>query len=250
MTIEIKDDTFTGLADDDIAILKKPEVLEKISSLIELAAVPHKNKSKELLTEHAELKKALNELGGLDTFKQLKDAADATEKAKQDAIMKGNDAEAIRLEAKNQLESKDKELESIRQLMINDKVTAQLTKEIAAAHGDTSLLEPHALRRIKAELINGSIVMKVLDTEGNIMTTKGMKEAGLKELVEDLKITYPRAFDANNVSGSGAKNNTATGTENPWNPATRDLVRQNQIARENPVMAKQMAAAYGLNLPI
>lgn len=76
------------------------------------------------------------------------------------------------------------------------------------------------------------------------------REATIKDLVASLKQNevFAMAFKARNVSGSGAVEGAAAGTENPWAPGTRNITKQMELINSNPQLASKMAALYGFKV--
>lgn len=242
-----------GLDPAIIEAISKPEVMERITGYVEKAKVPVLDKNKELLGKYSDLNKQINDLGGFDSLKELANTASEAKRQREEALAKSGDVEAIRKQAAEAVAVRDTEISSLRQSMIQEKVNTALVKAVRDAKGDADLLSPHLAARIQGSLdSNNKVVIKVLDSNGQPMVTKDMKDASISDLVAEYRTSYPRAFDADTKTGSGAKavDTSTQGIVNPFLAATRNLSAQNQLARDNPTLAKALAAAAGKTLNI
>lgn len=243
---------FEGLDQAVIDAISSPAVLERITGLVEKSKTPVVEKNKELLGKYSTLNKQIEELGGFESIKTLAQQAREAQLAKQEALAKSGDLDAIRKQAAEALTAKDTELSTLKQSVIAEKVQNAVAKAIREAKGDADLLAPHLTSRIQGSLENGKVVIKVLDANGQPLTTADMKEASIGDLVAEYKKSFPRAFDADTKTGSGAKNvgDNSGGIANPWLDATRSYSQQNQLARDNPTLAKALALQAGKTLNI
>jgi hypothetical protein len=242
---------FEGLDQSIIDAISSPAVLERITALVEKSKSPLVEKNKELLGKYSNQNKQIDELGGFESIKTLAQQARDAQSAKDAALAKSGDVDAIRKQAAEALSAKDTELSTLKQSVVAEKVQNALTKAIREAKGDADLLAPHLTSRIQASLENGKVVIKVMDTNGQPMTTSDMKEATVADLVAEYRKSFPRAFDAETKTGSGAKTSGEhSGIANPWLDATRSLTQQNQLARDNPTLAKALALQAGKTLNI
>ena len=242
---------FEGLDQSIIDAISAPAVLERITSLVEKSKTPVLDKNKELLGKYSDLNKQITDLGGFESLKSLAQQAAEARKAKEEALAKSGDVEAIRKQAADALTAKDSELSSLKQSVVAEKVNNALARALREAKGDADLLSPHLASRVQGSLVDGKVVIKVMDANGQPMVTKDMKEASIADLVAEYRTSFPRAFDADTKSGSGAKTTDVStkGIANPWLEPTRNYTQQNAIYRENPTLAKALAAAAGTTLP-
>lgn len=243
---------FEGLDQSVIDAISSPAALERITKLIETSKTPVLNKNQELLGKYSDLNKQITDLGGFDSLRSLATQAAEARTAKEAALAKSGDVEAIRKQAADALTAKDTELTSLKQSVVNEKVTNALAKAVREAKGDADLLSPHLASRIQGTLENGKVVIRVMDANGQPMVTKDMKEASISDLVAEYRVSFPRAFDADTKTGSGAKavDSSTQGVANPWLDATRSYSQQNALARDNPTLAKALAAQAGKTLNI
>ena len=243
---------FEGLDQAVIDAISTPEVLARLSGYVEKAKTPVLSKNTEVLGQLSDLKKQINDLGGFDTLKTLSQQATDARRAQEEALAKSGDVEAIRKQAADALTAKDTELNTLKQSVVTEKVSSAVAKAVREAKGDADLMSPHIASRVQGVLEDGKVVIKVLDAAGQQMLNKDMKPASIADLVNEYKTAFPRAFDADGKSGSGAKSAdaSASGMANPFLGATRNLSKQNEIARTNPEMAKSLAAAAGITLNI
>ena len=250
MTTEITS-AFEGLDQSVIDAISNPAVLERITGLVEKSKTPVVEKNKELLGKYSAINKQIEELGGFESLKTLAQQAAEARTAKEQALAKSGDLDAIRKQAADALAAKDGELSALKQSVVQEKVQNALSKAIREAKGDAELLAPHLTSRIQGTLENGKVVIKVLDANGQPLTTADMKEASIADLVSEYKKSFPRAFDAETKTGSGSQASTGVqGVTNPFLAATKNYSEQNRLARENPALAKTLALQAGIHLPI
>lgn len=241
MSIEITS-AFEGLDQSVIDAISTPEVLERITAYAEKSKTGLVAKNQEVLGKYAELNKQITDLGGFDTLKSLATQATEARIAKEAALAKSGDVEAIRKQAADALTAKDTELTSLKQSVVTEKVNSALAKAVREAKGDADLLAPHLASRVQGSLENGKVVIKVLGADGQPMLTKDMREATMADLLSEYRTSFPKAFDAVTVTGTGAKG-TDTNTQgivNPFLAATRSMTKQMELARTNPDLAKAM----------
>lgn len=113
----------------------------------------------------------------------------------------------------------------------------------------TALPDLHARAARVFKMANGKII--AFDSEGQVRHGKdGYTPLTLDEWVEDLRSEAPHLFETN--SGGGAAGNGSGGVggmnhglKNPWKQETWNLTLQSKLARENPMLAKQLRAAAG-----
>jgi len=235
--------------------LEKPEVLAAVTALIDGRLKPVLDKRTELLASLAETKEVIKSFGGVDAIKALHEQKNAAEKAAQEAAGKSGDIEAVKKSYADQLAAAHGELEGLKNAAKAEKVSSAVGKAIREEKGIPELLEPHVKSRVRAELnADGTVKLVVLGANGAPMLNVDGKDATMKDLLAEFKgnATFGRAFDAPAASGSGAKGGASTGGDvaNPWNPASRNFTKQNEIARATPKLAMTMAAQYGIKLDL
>jgi len=242
-----------GTSPELAAIFAKDDVQAILATLIEAGRTPLVQKRDELLGELTTAKATLskvNALGGLDALTSAQTARADAVAAQQAALVASGDVEAVKRQYSEQLSAKDSELQTLRQSMIDEKVSSKLNKEIRDADGVPELLEPHIKGRIRSELVDGKVRITVLSTTGAPMLNTDGKDAGLGDLIAELKASaiFKRAFNAPAISGSGTRQSGVAGQSNPWNPATRNITQQMSLYRTDPASAKRQAAEHGVNL--
>lgn len=253
MTTSIEQE-FSSLGEDVVAVFQKPEVLEALNKVYERREAPLKSKRDELLAKISETNEVLKSMGGLDSIKTLAQQAADAQRAAAEAAAKSTDVETVRKTYSEQLAAEKAEKEGLRKLILTEKVDNVVGKAIREAKGSSELLAPHINGRIKSELVEGQVKITVLSPNGVPMLRDDGKEATVNDLINEFKnsTTYSRAFEAVNVSGTGAKDAkpALTGSVNPWLPASKNITQQMQLARSNPELAKSMAAQAGIALNI
>lgn len=236
------------------SVLGREDVQALLNSTIDKAKAPLLTKRDELLGQLTTAKQTLQQvqdLGGLEALtaaQQARADADAAKRAAEIAeAEKNGNAEQLKKHYSDQLSAKDQELQSLRQLMIDEKVSSKLGREIREAKGTPELLEPHLKNRIKAELKDGKVQITVLTPSGMPMLKDDGKEATIADLIAELKASpiYQRAFEAPSVSGAGSRPSQTPGANNPWAPNTFNITQQMQLFRQDPAAARRMAAEYG-----
>lgn len=246
---------FEGLDESVTKVFTDPAVQERLKAFAEKSKEPVLSKNKEVLGKFSELQAQIKDLGGLDALKTLAQQAADARAAAEAAALKSNDVEAVRKASQAEIEKRDQRIAAMEQRELSAKTTSAVSKAIAAADGVAELLEPHVRARIKSTLdVDGKVSITVLNTDGTEMLN-GVNKATVKDLIAELKAnpTYQPAFKTTTQNGSGAKGGApgdTSGMVNPFLPATRNFTKQNEIARTNPALAKALAAAAGINLPI
>jgi len=240
------------------AVLQKDDVKAVIATLIEQAKSPLITKRDDLLGQLTTFKQQLakvEELGGLqaitDLAEQARTAAEAKRQAELLAAEKDGNAEVLKKHYGDQLSAKEQELATLRQTIIDEKVSNKLSAAIREAKGVPELLEPHLRNRIRAELKDGKVAITVLAPNGVPMLKDDGKEANLGDLINELKGSpiFQRAFEAPGTTGSGARPSGSPSSTNPWNPASRNLSEQMKVYRQDPALAKRLAAEFNVALP-
>lgn len=174
-------------------------------------------KKDELLSKNVQLTNQLNAFKGLGDLDTLTKALEFYTKGQEDKTKQG-DAPQADAKLLAQLEHLQKELDNERgirtkreQAMVTSFADAEITAAIARSKGIPELLKHVVQSRVEATLKDdGTIGLTVKTADGAPMFKNG-KEASLDDLLNEIKANqvYGRAFDADPVQGSGARQ-TAT----------------------------------------
>jgi len=91
----------------------------------------------------------------------------------------------------------------------------------------------------------GNIVAR--DGEGELIYNAGGEPLGIRDWVEKTAKEAKHLFDPNQGGGSGGSGGggKAMGGNNPWKKETWNMTAQGRMLRDNPEMAKRMAAQAG-----
>lgn len=237
--------------------LQKPEVQSIVQSMI----APLASKKDEILDKYAQTKKAIDELGGFDAIKSKISAHDQAaaeaKRAAEQAALASNDVEAIKKTYADQLKAVQDELNGLKNAQVQNEATRKINKAIAESKGVAELLEPVVKARTKTEVVDGKVVVKVLNASGAPMLNADGKDATMADLMNELKMNaiYSRAFDADVKGGSGAKTGstgTSVATDNPFmkNTPAWNVTKQMLMIKSQPELAKALAAQAGRPLNI
>jgi len=235
-----------NLPDDVKATLSKPEVADVLKGVLSSMTDPLAAKNAEVLNELKTLKASINEVGGSDALKQLKQAR---EKDLQDRL-NGNDVETVKKTYQTQLEGEIKTRKQLEKRMLDTEVSRLVSSEIAKADGVPELLEHIVRGRVKAELGDDfQVRVKVLDANGTQKLLADGKEASVSDIIAELKqnAVYGRAFKASGVNGTGAKPSSNTAGSNPFRKETFNLTEGGKLIRDNPAIARAMLVEAGKN---
>jgi hypothetical protein len=245
---------FEGLPDDVKTVFTKPEVLDALNRVFEKREAPLKMKRDELLAKISETNETIKQLGGLDSIKGLAAQAAEAQRKAEEAAAKSNDVETVKKTYSEKLAAAEQRHADLMKQVINEKTENILSKAIREAKGSAELLTPHIQSRIRSEFVDGQVKLTVLGANGVPMLRDDGKEATVKDLIEEFRgsSAYARAFDPNGTTGTGARDAkpTLNGVTNPWLSTSKNLTQQMQIVRENPALAKSLAAAAGIDLSI
>ena len=135
--------------------------------------------------------------------------------------------------------------------------------ELARVTIDRSLTEAGAKVGLRAsavdDLINrGRAVFTLkdgapvaLDADGNPRYNTSGNPMSTEDFVEDLVKKAPHLFDESKGSGSAPGSSSASPHNgvNPFSPETKNLSHQAKLLRENPQLAKRLAAQAGVKVP-
>jgi hypothetical protein len=243
---------FEGLPDDVKTVLTKPEVLDAIGKVFEKREAPLKAKRDELLSKLAETNDTIKQLGGIDSIKSLAAQAAEAQRKAEEAAAKSTDVETVKKTYSDKLAAAEQRHAELLKQVTSEKVENLVSRAIREAKGSPELLTPHVQSRIKSEYVDGQVKVTVLGANGVPMLRDDGKEATVKDLIEEFRssTSYARAFDANGTAGSGARDAkpALNGVSNPWLSTSKNLTQQMQMVRENPALAKSLAAAAGVEL--
>lgn len=245
---------FDGLSDDVKTVLTKPEVMEALTKAFEKREAPLKAKRDELLAKISETNETIKQLGGLDSIKGLAEQAAEARRKADEAAAKSNDVETVKKTYSEKLAAAEQRHADLLKQVMNEKAENIVSKAIREAKGSPELLTPHIQSRIKSEFVDGQVKLTVLGANGVPMLRDDGKEASVSDLLEEFRGSpaYARAFDANGTAGSGARDAkpALNGVTNPWLSTSKNLTQQMQMVRDNPALAKSLAAAAGVDLNI
>ena len=234
------------LAPELKTVLEKPEVAAVLTNLIAAAKAPLLANKDAVLADLATVKSKLKTFEDAAT-----QATAAAEAARLAAAEKDGNIETVKKHYGDQLAAKETELSTLRQSIVNEKVSAKVTRAISEADGVPDLLEHHIRNRVKAELVDGKVKLTVLNAAGAPMLTADGKEASMKDLLAEFKAnpTFQPAFKAPHISGGGSRPSDTGGATNPWAKASFNMTEQMKLFKQNPALAREMAAQHGVKLP-
>lgn len=202
------------------------------------------NKNKELLGDLSslkDLKRTIEELGGLDTIKNIFEERQSAERKK---LEENNSVDQLKQHYTTELEKERKEKSQLIQGIIDQRVETELKSAVTKEKGSYDLLEHKLRKHIDAQYENGRVTLRVLDENGMPKLVDG-KEAGLSDLVREYKENevFARAFDgAANIQGSGAPvGGVVTQGSSPGS-----LQELTELYRKNPQQALSYMKAKGI----
>lgn len=238
--------------------VQKPEPQTFDASKLDPAIVAHfaekekplVAKRDELLGQVAEFKKLIEEAGGVETIKSLKEqaskAAAEAEAARIAALSKTDLLAETESKYAKMLGERDEKITKFQQRVIDKEVTASITEAIAAAEGNPKLLGHLVRQAVKASLDdNGDVVIEVTDSKG--------QPTDLKSLIAAMRADddLAAAFKAPHVSGTGTRKSAeVTSVDNPWDPKAPNMTKQMEMIKSDPVKAKKLASVHGVSLAI
>lgn len=253
MAFELSQDIVSALPDEVKSVITKPEVLEVFDKVVS-PIVAAKNT---LLTEKKSLKDAIDALGGLDKVKadleELNSVRSMTEEERNKAIKASADVEAVRNDLSSKLKGTQDELNTWKQKFAERDLHTAIAKAVGE-DGDFELLLPFIRDRISHKLNDdGRLHIDVLTADGKPMSNATGDAATLNDLISEFKNSqrFSRLFRAEGKAGSGASGQQGTSglPNNPFKKGpTFNVTEQSRIYRENPTLAKQLAAEAGVQL--
>ncbi len=203
-------------------------------------------KNKELLDEmkpFKDLKKSLDDLGGLDTIKAI---LNSNEELKKKVETASTDVNVVRTQLTSQIEAEKKAKENLKNRVAKTKLNEKLRTVVTEQGGVWDILEPHLNSRVKFEYDENTdeLKLEVLDKEGKALMSNG-KAAELSDLVGEFKTneSFKKTFEINTArSGTGTPPATGgkTSPNNPFVGGTLDA--QTKLFQENPTLARRLQA--------
>lgn len=218
-----------------------------------------KGKVSEFRGTNIELNKKIEKLQGMipdeETFGEFRSWQEKKAAGEREAAEKKGDFEKITQQLKDRHAKELDEVKGLAQSM-ESYVQDQLPKALAAEYlvrekGDWQLLKHEIRRRMKfSRVVNedGSISFErvILNSKGEPMLADNGEEAGVEDLILDLKKdrSFGRAFEGGNGFGGGASNTSGKKSRgsNPFSKDGWNLTEQMKIARSNPALARELRA--------
>lgn len=203
--------------------------------------------------ERRKAKERLEQLGDVDPeeYRRLKEEAEERETGK---LKDKGEFEALRarLEERHQkaVESKEQEIQRrdrfIERLLVDN--------EIDKAMDEVKVLPEHR-RAVRALLKESRPQVKADGEDYRATVQTDMGETSLATYIQEWSKSEEAGhyIAGRGVNGSGASSTRSAGADggvNPWKRETRNLTEQMRIAKENPDLAKRLAAQAGLALSL
>jgi hypothetical protein len=214
-------------------------------------------------TKLRDVEERLSKFDGIDPAEllKLKEEKELAEKRKLEEQGKWEELKTNMVKAhQDELAKKD---EAIKQAQVKyEALEAQyndaiLTNAIAVEASMAKALNPSVLKLVVAQeakvevLENGQRVIKLYKPDGQVkLDMKTGEPLSIKQRLEEMKQDSEYAMLFEGATG-GAGSNTSQGTQknvNPWKKETFNLTKQGQIYRENPELAKRLAAEAGATI--
>lgn len=189
---------------------------EEVDAMIQEQTSKLKAHADELLTEAKRAKAALRDYDGVDPkkFRELKEAAEAAERAKAaaDGDFKALERQMIERHT-SELSGRDKQIQKMTRVLERSKVDSELIRAIAAKKGDPDLLLPYARQFGRMRETDDDFEGYVSDERGNPLVADGKgTPMNFESFVEQhLMVKFPRAFEGTGSSGGGAPKSHAGG---------------------------------------
>lgn len=199
------------------------------------------NKNRELLDELKQIKNTVNDLGGLDTVKEV--VTKSQEQQRQE-MEQENSLDQLKSHYQEEIEKANRKNQELINSMVDSTVEQQLKSAVSKAKGSYSLLEHKLKNQVEGVFEDGKVKLTVKDSNGMPLMVDG-KEAGLTDLVEQFKANeeYSRAFDINQgITGSG----TPPGPGAKLIEEPKSLDDLTELYKKNPARAMEAMKAKGL----
>ena len=159
------------------------------------------NKKDELLGKLTATQEQLRQykvLGELDELKTVLQNDKPVE-------VKDDDWQAKEQYLNEQLNQKNKALDDVKSMLINEKVTATLQASIAKQRGDVNVLLPLLSQQVKGDLTENGVSVSVYEN-GQVVHVEGERMT-VDQLVEQAKTKHPVLFEMM-ASGTGTRPNS------------------------------------------
>lgn len=238
---------------------------------VEFEGLAPKEKVDEFRDNNVKLTKELEDLKkqyGDVTPDKLKEIQAAAQKAREDArkkeeeiaIKEGKIEDVLKSRTQEMRENYEKQLGELRNKVSAGEAELEriiVERGIAEAAAKKKVL-PTAVEDV---IMRGKTVWKLKDGKPQPFEQKDGKEElrygkdgkvlTFETWLDQLATSAPHLFEASAGSGASGKGGGAPGTQaNPWKKESFNLTRQGEIARNNPELAKKLAAEAGAKSPV
>lgn len=233
----------------------------ELSTYVEASTTGLKTNQQKILQEKTELQKQLdtvNQMGGMDKFKEYVEGEKQLAVEKADTERKAAEAsgniEALNDAHTRQVSSLNDTIDGLKSQMVEDHITASVAKAIGSHNGISELLEPVVKNRIKGSLTETGVDIQVLNSDGTVMMTAEGTNAGVNDLVKSLKEneSFGVAFNGSGKTGSGSTQSGAvnTSTKVEMNPRAKgfNMTKAMEHAVANPDIALSQAQDAGVKV--
>lgn len=253
MAYELPQEVLSNLDDELKSVVTKPEVL----AIIESVVTPIVTAKSTLLNEKKELQRSIDAFGGIEKVKadleELGNVRKMTDEERSKAIKASADVEAVRVELSGKLKAEQDTVANLKKSIAERELMNSVAKAVGDS-GDFELLLPFINKRISHSLKDdGRLHIDVMTEDGKPMLTSTGDNATLTDLITEFKNSerYGRLFKAEGKGGSGAGHGVASAGagNNPFKKGPSfNVTEQANLYRNNPVLAKQLAAEAGVAL--
>lgn len=239
-------------------LLENEEVFNALQTYIEGETSGLRSNKDRAVTDLHNLKKTFDDYGGVDAAKEIlanheKDLAEARRKALEEARNSG-DVKAVEDTYKKQVEAAQKHAASLEQMLVNEKIETEVTKAVTDAGGSMKILGKLIRDRVNGSVVDGKIVLEVLDDNGEPYILENSNRATVADVVKDFKEDedFGGAFKVETSSGSNLRQGNGGATNNGNNPfkadekGNRDWNIIHETAQNNPEQYKVWAEEAGL----
>jgi len=160
-----------------------------------------------------ELEKTVRAYEGVGmTPEEIAELVKAREEAEKASLEKKGEWETLKAQMlekhQKELESRDREVEKMKQTLESYLVDAAATEAIASAKGIPQLLLPHVKSAVKVVEEDGAYKVRVMGKDGPRVNAKG-EFLTIKDLVAEMRESeiFSRAFEGTGTTGSGTPAN-------------------------------------------
>jgi hypothetical protein len=187
------------MSDDNVtAQLETLMQTEEGKNFIELQKAGLVTKNQELLGKLKEGKTSLEAYQSLGDLETVTNTLQSAQQKEQDRL--DTDSEAKQKHLETQLDSTNGELTAIRNKLVQDTLTNELSMAVKAAKGDESVLMPLLKQSLKGEYSEEGAVISVLEN-GETAHREGERMT-IEALVQEAKAKHPNLFEVG-AKGSG-----------------------------------------------